>query len=669
MRRTLLPLSLLCLLAFATQGYAQETPAEPAAAEQEAAEEGDQEQSPAAADEGAAETAKDSDEAKEDQAQQADKADEQEADKELPLPKRLKREGKEAQDARKAAMQALSQEHPGKQALAAQDGAAAPIQTRPIVPSPQGSELLPWLEHHGFFRFRADFFYNLDLDTHGSSPIPPPLESEQRGEDYQEHINPTDDEVLAGANITFRYTPTMHITEDLRVHAVFDILSNLVLGTTPSPGAEIGALSFDGSTTPSLSNIGEESLLVRAAWAEVDTLIGYLAVGRMPAHWGLGLVENNGGVFSATQQALGEAAWTCVDCDHGDFIDRVSLITREPFYRLFYLGFTWDYFDQGAAAYDSADTFGQAYDLSPSDDVLQLTFSIFDEPRSRKEIDERIRANEKLEIALDWGARFTYREQDLAQVDPEAIDYDGASTNPLLFSADATIYMIDAWFKTSKRFSGSRAFSLAAEAVTTFIEVGATQVDDEEDHDQVLFGGALEAIGQFSDLYIGFNGGVAGGTKIDYSGAIAANSGMRFDSAYQLDLIMFNELMGGVNNSVYFNPWIAYHFPLQQLAGGSTVGARFDILSALALEKEATPGEEYWYGLEGDLSVFYEESDRYRFEIATGLFLPGAAWTRRAGGDYPILPSSDVYPDYRSIEKDYEGELAYTLQGNMFWMF
>ena len=39
------------------------------------------------------------------------------------------------------------------------------------------STSFPYVEWHGYFRFRADAFSNLDLNTEGTSPILPPVEA------------------------------------------------------------------------------------------------------------------------------------------------------------------------------------------------------------------------------------------------------------------------------------------------------------------------------------------------------------------------------------------------------------------------------------------------------------------------------------------------------------
>ena len=70
---------------------------------------------------------------------------------------KLKKDGKKAQDARKAAMKALAGKHPAKD-----PGGFEPVEVpRTPPPSVSGSDSLPRMEHHGYFRFRADLFNQL----------------------------------------------------------------------------------------------------------------------------------------------------------------------------------------------------------------------------------------------------------------------------------------------------------------------------------------------------------------------------------------------------------------------------------------------------------------------------------------------------------------------------
>ena len=105
----------------------------------------------------------------------------------------------------------------------------------------------PFVESHGYFRMRADLFHNFDLDTYRvvgddvqrTSPFAPPLSARLSTASGNGSPNSSDAESLSGANIRFRYRPTIHVSEDLRIRTTIDMLDNLVMGSTPDGGPQV----------------------------------------------------------------------------------------------------------------------------------------------------------------------------------------------------------------------------------------------------------------------------------------------------------------------------------------------------------------------------------------------------------------------------------------------
>jgi hypothetical protein len=126
-----------------------------------------------------------------------------------------------------------------------------------------------------------------------------------------------------------------------------------------------------------------------------------------------------------------------------------------------------------------------------------------------------------------------------------------------------------------------------------------------------------------------------------------------FDRNYYVDLIMFREVIGAVTNAAYVKPTVQY-----DLFGGisDSLGGRLDIISAWALEPNATPGRSSWYGIEFDAQIFYEEKDRFRADLSWGTFVPGDAFDLPAGfqGAVDAVGAADF---------------AMTVQGRFFLMF
>jgi uncharacterized protein (TIGR04551 family) len=134
------------------------------------------------------------------------------------------------------------------------------------------------------------------------------------------------------SNIRLRLEPIVHVTERASVHLQADVLDNHVLGSTPvgsfgdrtdPRAAQLGIVS-GGQGEPSAGQNGtRDSIIVKRAWAELVTPVGDLKFGRMPAHWGLGILDNSGSAdpIHGTYD---------LDSDTGDTVDRVYISTIIP---------------------------------------------------------------------------------------------------------------------------------------------------------------------------------------------------------------------------------------------------------------------------------------------------------------------------------------------------
>ena len=595
--------------------------------------------------------------------------------------------GANSREARKNAMRGLANSYPVDAEGAPK---AAPVkavvESESIKPkfipaASKTSERMPRFEHHGYFRTRLSAFGNYDLNTRGTSPVPAVLDDSQRGSSQQENIEMSESEAVLGANMRFRYAPTFHISETVRVAGSFDILDNLVLGTTPNGlrtnwGSD-AFFTFNGAEPVNAETIGRNAISVKALYGEADTIIGTFRAGRVPAHWGMGLVYNDGGVYNRETQIMEGHAWKCLDCDSSDAVDRVEWRIRDPFADLLYLDFSWDFVNSGLASYNlQQDSIGQAFDLSDNDDVIQFTLSVFDRPISQQEIDERYRdIFEARTWTADWGVLFSYRKQTMAPEMDAITSGSGASATYDLYEKDAEAYIVDLWGRFYVPLPHDMTLRLEAELVGAFGSVSLDTGSEGKERDIIQVGGALEAEIWWKDLIAGAKFGAAWADNMVYSGhtmiesldIVPMGSILRFDPNYTVDQIMFKELMGGINNAWYLNLNAEYKFPIQMPQLTTSLGARLDLTTAGPLVKEATPGNHFWYGFEGNLKLFYDESDRFRFEIGAGPFVPGDAWQNQAKSDYPILPSQNVYSD--STSDTYDPEIAWNVLANLYFMF
>jgi len=501
----------------------------------------------------------------------------------------------------------------------------------------------PRLEHHGYFRFRADVFWNghlglsvLEGNDLRTTAIPPPLSANDIN---SSGVNPwfpdgdtEDRRTLASANIRFRYQPTFHISPSMRIHGTFDVLDNLVLGSTPDFAGNLGRadvplVAFSSTQAPPTAGFNgfKDSVAVKEAYAEWQPAF-LLRAGRMSSHWGLGILANGGGD---------------VDDDYGDYADRVLLGLK--LYGV-YVFAAYDFVYSGFTTDSHNELFGQPKDLGTGDDVQQAVLTVFQRPMSadekaRREVDYR----EKFEPIFDWGVYGVFRSQTLGY---SAFEYelwleDGGYTGNnydqvVLQERQAWAVVPDVWFRYMQRFDYFSGLRIEMEAVAVFGEVGHA-VDDNTAETQSReirqIGAALEAEYDWKELTVGIHTGFASGDSAEGFGLREGDSviegpdgspnklvsAFKFDRGYHVDLLLFRELIGTITNAYYVRPYVAYDlFDSVEDA----LGARLDIVYGHSLAPKATPGDDPRLGLEFDLSLFYEEKGRFNLEFETGLLIP-----------------------------------------------
>lgn len=527
----------------------------------------------------------------------------------------------------------------------------------------------PWVEHHGYFRFRADLFHNGHLSTvipgvsgTGTSGIPAPLTENvinNDDADVSAQVGTEDAKAIATANLRFRYSPTLHVSDNLRIHTTVDILDNLVMGSTPDfagnlarPDVPLSAFATTAAPPSAGVNGFSDSIRVKEAYAEFQPSF-LLRVGRQASSWGLGILANGG---------------QDVDDDFGDFTDRALLLLKVWDV---YVTAAWDYVYSGAITDDPTDNFGQPKDLGLADDVNQYVLAFFQRPLSDKDKAERRAAlHERFEPAFDWGVYGVFRQQDFdldiasyARWRKEGGDLSRASLG--LVPRDAWAVIPDLWLRYQQRFSFHSGLRIEAELVGIIGEVG--NADSElgggtGSRELQQFAGAVEVQYDYGGLDLGLDAGFASGDDADGFGVLDKHTlaeadgspntkitGFKFDRDYQIDLILFREVIGAVTNAIYVKPWVAYDL----VEGPEDFGFRLDLLYAQALEPRATPGDDGFLGFEADIRTYFYDPSGFRFDLEMGLLFPGGAF------------------NYRPVDNtnDRDAEFAFTLQSRLTMMF
>jgi uncharacterized protein (TIGR04551 family) len=527
----------------------------------------------------------------------------------------------------------------------------------------QEDRRLQFLATHGYYRFRIDRFYKLNLGLEPTAQ--PPQCAAMNREAIGGGCPPN---TMSGANMRLRVEPTLSAAEQVRVKTQFDILDNLQAGSTPDGfgygvagrGYTPTLLFSDGQVPPeSGRNSTRAGVRVKRVWAEVDTPLGRLQFGRMPWHWGMGMVSNDG---------------NCLDCDYGDTVDRL-LFSVEPSENTLLMvatdwassGYTSDNFGTAALARYN----GQGVDLENLDDVHQWVF-VFGKIQQPDEYRDRLARGESV---FNAGLQLVYRSQDFDYTTTPATP--DLSTPGEFVRRDAWMLNPDVWLKFLFRklevefegaFIGGR---IGGPAASDPARLAADEIGSASSYDIVEWGFTSRTTFHAlkDSLRVGMESGAASGDSAEMKFLNSTHDPVnlqprgddtlnqfRFDPDYIVDLILFREILGSVTNALYFKPFLNYDFVE---AFGMTLG----LVPSWALTPVATPGNASFYGLELDLGLHYRNVEEGFFAgLQYGVFFAGAALERPHDlwGQYPV-----EQPDGSTLKTDLSGDagVAQTLQG------
>lgn len=461
----------------------------------------------------------------------------------------------------------------------------------------------------------------------------------------------------ASANMRLRLEPSLHITDTVHVHSQVDILDNVVLGSTPDsllgtdPYAPLDLYTRSQDPPVSGQTSTRDSVVVKRAWGDIRFGWGLqVQFGRMPWSWGMGMVANGGNGYAKLEKA---DIIRQLDRDHGDSVDslRLSFDFGKDRRKTHKLSFSWDWANSGPTtaqllgpAYGEGGTIGQAFSVEKFDNVYQWALSL--ERRDDPEMLKR-----KLSLGnpvLNWGIISWLRYQDLDNAFGSG-SVDGLSelqtyTNSLVHR-DALMVTPDVWMRVNWR-----TLRVELEAAMTYGRFNLRDIDSELEDGQnslneltvadldrktILNAGyGLEfKYGFFDDrFHIGFDHGFATGDTAAPQNSDPASplnqddgntlSQFRFNPAYNVDLLLFREILGTVSNATYFKPWAAFYF-------FDNFSARVDIEYALAARRQSTLGNRWSYGIELDGALRYHDArEPIFFQLQYGVLFPLGAFNR-----------------------------------------
>jgi uncharacterized protein (TIGR04551 family) len=485
----------------------------------------------------------------------------------------------------------------------------------------------------GYLRVRPKLFYNFDL-----------------GKAYDRQLFPRSpratENTRAGADMRVRLEPTFNISEEVRVKVQADVLDNLLLGSTPESAIDDGYHLFDiFSDSQEAANTArralKDTLQIKEAYGEVSTPVGLLRFGRMSAHWGLGLLRNDG---------------SDLDSDFGDQVDRVMFVT-EPFEGIFVTPM-FEIHSEGLTSSEN-ETRGEPIDLTNADDSHSWVLAV-----ARRDTPQQVRAKlDNNQGVFNYGLHFSWRTQRFEM----ARDAEGNRLEQLI-SRNASLYIPDVWLRYEER-----DFRVELEAAAIFGSIGNRGLTlDEAGRDQPLevlqFGGA--AVGEYrllkGQLKLQLELGIASGDKAYGFGALPGRRGsgpggstvpgdvdgpqyecaftgcesddairnFRFNRAYRVDNILWRSLIGTVTDAFYAKPTLRY-----------TLAPGFDIYGSAiysqALYPSSTPSTtDGALGVETNVGARYETEDGFVAGIDWSVLFPLGGLQERSGQPQPELESA-----------------------------
>jgi len=522
------------------------------------------------------------------------------------------------------------------------------------------SHARPIFEFHGYFRTRAHLFHNFSLgrrDAPDQALYPQPPDNQYQSvagnmpgnsvgpilcnSDESDSGTFTSDgsnlrgcqsKTQAGANLRFRLNPQIHVSDNLRINSQVDILDNVVFGSTPEgyelrPGDSGGYAVLprsgyvpngylDSTQSPPASGVNglEDSIRVKRAWAEYTTPLGEIRFGRMPNHWGLGMVYNSGDAH---------------DDDAQSTVDRLMVASGIKLLDLVIAGM-WDFPNEGAT-YRAPYAGSEVYDRGQLDDVSQYGLIIMRSKSPELTKLELSRGN----LVLNTGLYLNYRDQLLANdqsgsgganvpdVNPTSLANEGFSRR------EASIWLPDVWLQLLyKKLRVEAEFAAVIGSVESTTAEPNNSADfaagSQADRKLRQYGFAFELQQKLVEdrLRLNFKSGWASGDPDAFDPDSSGNlipgraeqqvnddtiSTFRFHPSYRVDNILNRYILQRVQGTYYFNPSLDYDFTREP--NGQRIGGGINVVWTRASEFVQTPGHANDLGLELGGALYFQSKD------------------------------------------------------------
>ncbi len=512
---------------------------------------------------------------------------------------------------------------------------------------------------NGYFRVRPELYNKMDL---GWNADPNNIRRDPSGYTLWP-VSPYSprDRTETSADMRFRFEPTLNVSEEVRIRAQIDAFDNVVMGSNPDFNPALGNPNYARNQFSIFSmsqNALTSSIALKRLYGEVSTPVGILRFGRMGSQWGLGMLYNDG---------------SCLDCDHGDNVDRIMFVA-EPISG-YYVTPMFDFNLAGLLSQVSQG--GRAIDVSQQDNANSLILAI-----ARRDTDSQARA--KLDAGgtvFNYGLHFTYRSQRNDPVD--FYNNGGSLLAPSQLAGtgwvprNAQLFIPDLWAKLEH--SNFRV-ELEAAAILGSIGNRATNAADANTPGKnqglgvAQWGAVLQGeykLLEGNSLSIGAEVGFASGDKApglgnypnrktadgannttqygDIDGpqyACQATGGctdptirnFRFNQDYRVDMLLFREILGGITDTLYVKPTVKYRIADGLHIFASVIYSRaiyVESTPSAYLKSDGTVGGDANLGVEINAGARYETEDGFFARLEYGVVFPLGGFSAPPGTNVP----------------------------------
>ncbi len=484
-----------------------------------------------------------------------------------------------------------------------------------------------------------------------------------------------------------RITPTVSFEKLAALHFQIDALDDILWGDNNGI-ASAPLFSLNASNQNFLGGPSQGSVRIPRAWLEFQVPVGIMRVGRMPSHWGLGILSNGGGSANIDKTTpIGEAPRkhidTFFDDDFGDnhfgvTVDRVLFITKpltvaktlmkkKDKASNLVVGYAYDKLSEAPLlpAEPTERTFrpfGQQGFISRgrNDDANEhVVFAVYNDPDWNK-----VRYTDEIRLGLygvlRQSAEGSTNPSDPDLADPTANCSGGGGSTAFVACRDtgSNVWIADVWwkFRYGPWYTEGEFVWIGGD---TF---GGVPFPSKNRKKKLNITGGVARFGYLTELYDGvLEIGHAGGDKDLGDGTLTQRA---LHPDYNVGLIMFEEVLreqtarafmtfisdenpqgaqglmsnGGVVNANYLNPKVRYRPGLggMTLVGGLLL-AWVDTLPVNGVTGLFTPFEGEagrFLGTEVDLALKMQFAGRMHFSLETGYLRYGSALKAR-------LPNAD----------------------------